>query len=523
MQGRKDVRPALLYHDTEDGDVDQAALLTSGMFRFGQKTYRLPLRSTWQYEEWPDEVKLWLYSFEWLKDLRTLGSNGARLLARALVASWAVRPPSDSIARDGKVIGRRLANWMGHYDFCLSTATEETQKLVMDAAVREGRRLSALLPLPPSGWEGLAALRGLLAVFMAAPQHDGFFKRFQRQLPLELERLILPDGVVVERSPEAQYRCVQELTSLLGMFTALKCTPPDYLPVILGRVCSVLRAFCHGDGGLALFNGSQERSSREVEGLLEQAERYRVVAPNMAEGGFLRLAQGRALLLVDAAAPPARGFDARSHAGTLSFEFSHHKQRLFVNCGSCVGGAWKRALRSSAAHTVLVVEGDSSSDFNADGRIVHRPAHVQCRQIAREGGHEVHLSHDGYYPSHGVVWARSLFLEDEGEELRGYEIVEGERDVSFMLRFHVHPDVRVTQEDEDILLHTGDEIWRFRQTGGTLFIEDDQYMGRGLPESNAQIVVASRPGRFVAVGSATSKERPRRQQKVEWVLERVPL
>lgn len=521
--------PVCLYQDREEGDVDQGALLTGGVFRFAQKTYNLPWRGVWQNNDWPEDVRRWFYGFDWLKDLRAFGTNGARLLARSMVASWADRPPTDSVARESGVMGRRLSNWMGHYEFCLSTATEGTQQLVLDAAVKEARLLSAMLPLPPSGWEGLAVLRGLLAVYMAVPYYDGFFKRFENQLPLELKRLMTDDGIVAERSPEAQFRCVQQLAAIQGMFTVLQWMPPDCVPVMLGRACAVLRAFCHEDGGLALFNGSQERGAKAVRGLLEQVERYKVVASSLAKGGFVRLTAGRALLLVDAAAPAPYGMDLNAHAGTLSFEFSHHRQRLFVNCGAAEGGAWRRALRNSAAHTALVVDGDSSSDFGADGHVTRRPSQVRCTQEKRARVHELHLSHNGYYPSHGVIWSRSLFLEPSGEELRGCDTVEGERDVSFTLRFHIHPDVRVEQEDEEIILHAPSEIWRFRQTGGVIALEDDLYMGRGVPERTAQIIVQSRPGRTLPVteepadSANKAAKSPRRQQRVEWVLEHVPL
>ncbi|WP_077397177.1 heparinase II/III family protein [Bombella intestini] len=523
------VSPVCLYQDREEGDVDQGALLTGGVFRFGQKTYSLPLRGVWQTNSWPDDVRRWFYGFDWLRDLRTLGTNGARLLARSMVASWADRPPTDSVARESGVMGRRLANWLGHYEFCLSTATEGTQQLVLDAAVREARRLSAMLPLPPTGWEGLVALRGLLAVYMAVPYYDGFFKRFEQQLPLELKRLMGEDGITAERSPEAQYRCVQELTAIQGMFSTLQWMPPDCVPVMLGRACAVLRAFCHGDGGLALFNGSQERGAKAVQDLLEQAERYRVVASSISKGGFARLTAGRALLLVDAAAPPSAGMDRLAHAGTLSFEFSHYRQRLFVNCGAAEGGAWQRALRGSAAHTILVVDGESSSDFGEDGHVTRRPSQVRYEEKRQGRTQELHLSHNGYYPSYGVIWFRSLFLAPSGEELRGQEVVEGERDVPFTLRFHIHPDVRVEREDDEILLHAPSEIWRFHQVGGVLALEEDLYMGRGVPEQTSQIIVQSLPGRTVPVvgGAADASNRatkpPKRQQRVEWVLEYVPL
>jgi hypothetical protein len=90
-----------------------------------------------------------------------------------------------------------------------------------------------------------------------------------------------------------------------------------------------------------------------------------------------------------------------------------------------------------------------------------------------------------------VKWTRRLYLGADGEDLRGQEVLEGERETPFALRFHIHPDVRVTRDDEDIILQVGGMIWRFRQKGGMLLLEDDVYLARGRREATKQIVIAS--------------------------------
>lgn len=517
LRRKASVYPVFLYRDTGQGDIEQGIRLANGHFMIDGQSYRLSSRTMVE-GAWPLEVRRWVYGFAWLRDLQALGTNEARLAARALIVTWIEHTPADPVAQEGPVVGQRLASWLGHYEFCLMTAPESIQQRVMEVMRREGRVLAALLPLPPRGWRGLLALRGLLAAFMAVPDQEGFFLRFQRYFPQEIERLFTPDGCIADRSPEAQFQAVQELSSMTAMFHALHLPVPPLLSTMLARLCPVLRAFCHGDGRLAVFNGATERTAAEIQELLERAERYHVIAASVSTGGFSRLTLGRSLLLVDTAPPPSLGHDRDAHAGTLSFEFSHHTYRLFVNCGACAGGAWKQAMRESAAHNVLVADGLSSSDFSRDGHLSRRPSHVACTHRSNDEAHWLDLSHNGYYPSLGATWSRQLYLGQQGEDLRGCDVIEGERDVRFVIRFHVHPDVRVVQEDSDIILHAGDDIWRFCQAGGILSVEEDVYLGRGRPERSRQIVVASRGGRDVVSDDRHHK----RQQKVSWMLERVP-
>ncbi|MBS1018596.1 heparinase II/III family protein [Gluconobacter cerinus] len=528
--------PVYIYRDPWKGDAEQGARLVAGRFRFERQDYDLP-RGKWERGPWPEPAKQWLQSFAWLRDLRALGSDDARMTARALVADWVSHPPTDPLVKDACVTGARLSSWLANHEFCLASADRKLQQKIMDRMLVEGRTIAALLPLEPQGWRGLTALRGLLAAALAMPDHNGFMTRFLRYLPAEIERLILSDGTVSERSPEAQYQTARELAEMSVMFRTAHSSVPPFIDVALDRVCPVLRAMRHGDGGLAVFNGSNERYSAMVEDVLAQGSRQKLIAPAMHQGKFTRLALGKSLLIVDCGAPPPTSYDQAAHAGTLSFEFSNQRHRLFVNCGSAQVGAWAHALRASAAHTVLVADGLSSSDFGPDGHVTRRPAHVTCEHQSSGEAHWLDLSHDGYHPPLGMKWTRRLYLGADGEDLRGQEVLEGERETPFALRFHIHPDVHVTRDDEDIILQVGGMIWRFRQKGGMLLLEDDVYLARGRREKTKQIVIASlrrvvpaaeetvENGGEVqesAKPAAPSKPLQVVSQTVTWLLERIP-
>ncbi|MBR0558566.1 heparinase II/III family protein [Neokomagataea sp. TBRC 2177] len=532
--------PVTVCHDPWHGDAEQGARLVARHFRFDRKDYdltygRVPL-TAWPVGTWPEAARHWLYGFSWLRDLRALGSDEARLMARKMVGVWIANPPGGEVAEDACTTGMRLASWLSNHAFCLASADHQLQKKLMDRVLVEARTISALLPLKFCGWAELSALRGLLAAALAIPEQTGFMVRFLRYLPSALERILLPDGMVAERSPQAQYELVRELAEISMMFRAAQLRVPPLVETSLEKAVPVLRALCHGDGGLAVFNGSGEGDVRSVERVLAQGSRLKLIASNLTDGKFTRVALGKSLLIVDGGGPPIAGADQTAHAGTCSFEFSHLKDRIFVNCGSALLAPWAEALRASAAHNVLIPEDLSSSDFDRRGRVTRRPVHISCHHQTNGEGHWIDLSHDGYHPSLGATWKRQLYLGDNGEDLRGQDVLHSERAVSFVLRFHLHPNVIVTQDDDDVIMHVGEKIWRFRQRGGGLAVEPDVYLARDHVEPTRQIVVYVDPKYTGAASDAEAAEEGVRQddaaklsaappsvtQTVSWLLERIP-
>jgi uncharacterized heparinase superfamily protein len=493
--GRVPPEPVHAVRDLWPGDAAMGAQLVRGSLSHAGVTRRIgPGR--WEDPSYPDRFRAYLHGFTWLRDLRAVGTDSARLQARALVGDWLAHPPTDPMVRDCAVTGARLASWLGHYDFFAASADDGFRQRLMQRLLAEGRTIAALVPPETHDWRALTAFKGLLAAAIAMPDHSGFLVRFRRYIDAELERQVLPDGCHIQRSPEIQFTVLRELAEIHAMMQAARIAPPVSLTVALDRMSPVLRAMRHGDGGLALFNGSHAGHVAMIEMVLSQSTRARVVATSMPDGGFIRLQVGRSLLLVDAAAPPPAGFDEEAHAGTLSFEFSVGRRRMIVNCGAGEGADWRRALREGAAHSLLVLEGASSSDFAPKGGILRRPAHVTAEQAAQDGAHWLDLSHDGYHAPFGASWRRRLYLGDGGEDLRGEEIVEGEREQSFVLRFHLHPAVGAHRDGDAgiVVLELGDQIWKFRVDGGRVAIEESIYCGGTTPERSRQIVVRVHPG-----------------------------
>jgi uncharacterized heparinase superfamily protein len=506
--GRVPDAPALPVRDPWLGDPGRGARLLRGELEFAGGVRALR-PGAWGEASGSALLEAAAHGFTWLRDLRALGTDAARLRARALVAEWIGAPPGVPVARRPDVAGARIAAWLGQYDFFAATADDALRQKLMARLVADARNLSAALPAEELDARSLTALKGLIAAAVALPEHAAFLTRALRFLPQEIIRQVLPDGCHAERSPAAQLAALQDLTEIRALLQASQTQPPPALTSAIERMALALRVMRHGDGGLALFNGSKEESSGLIEIALTQAGRGGRGPSGLSDGGFYRLQAGRSVLIVDCGAPPPLGVDRYAHAGTLSMELSVGRERMIVNCGAVQGGSaeWRDATRATAAHSTLVIADVNSSELRPDG-LGRRPAVVEVQRQEANGAHWLEASHDGWQKLFGAVHRRRLYVAESGEDVRGEDVVEAPTPQPFALRFHLHPDVSASlqQDGEAVLLRLrSGGGWRLRADGARMSLEDSVYLGGQEPRRTEQVVLTGYPDGPQQVKWAISK------------------
>jgi len=183
----------------------------------------------------------------------------------------------------------------------------------------------------------------------------------------------------------------------------------------------------------------------------------------------------------------------------LSLELSHGRERIIVNCGGYRGAkeAWRRVMRSSAAHSVMVLGDTNAIELRADGTLGRAPRPVRVDR-AEEGGHQwIAASHDGYRHRFGVVYSRELYLSHDGDDLRGEDKLTGRSGLEFAVRFHLHPAVQAAVIDDGAgaELRLGDgSVWRLRASGAELSLGESVYLGTGEVKKTQQIVLTGTTG-----------------------------
>lgn len=506
--GRIPDAPALSVRDPWPGDPTRGARILKGELELAGSVRPLG-PGAWADSAGPPAMRALAHGFTWLRDLRALGTDGARSRARALVADWIATPHRDRIAARPDVAGARINAWLGQYDFFVASADDSFRATFMARLVTDARMLSAAIPTEELDGRALTALKGMIAAAVALPIQSTSLARAMRLLPQEIARQVLPDGCHAERSPAAQLAALQDLTEIRALLQAALAQPPAALSSAIERMAPALRALRHGDGGLVLFNGAREESAALVDLVLTQAGRGGRAPAGLTESGFQRLQAGRTVLMIDCGPPPPPGLDRFAHAGTLSMEISIGRERLIVNCGAAPpsAGPWRDAARATAAHSTLVVGDTNSSELKPEG-LGRVPLVVDAQRQEANGAHWLEASHDGYRPLNGAIHHRRLYVAESGEDIRGEDSVEAPAPTSFAVRFHLHPTVVASMQQDGrsvVIRLPGGSIWSLRAKGIDMALEESIYLGAGEPRPTHQIVL---------LGGGEV-------QKVEWAITKV--
>jgi uncharacterized heparinase superfamily protein len=291
-----------------------------------------------------------------------------------------------------------------------------------------------------------------------------------------------------------QLQVLQDLIDTRVTMRAAQVEIPGAIQEAIERMAPLLRLFRHGDRRLALFNGSFEEDGVLIDLVLTRSETKGRAAAHASDTGFERLQAEESLVLVDTGRPPPLGFDEHAHAGTLSFEMSHGRERIIVNCGAYRGAktSWSRVARTSAAHSVLVVADRNAAEIREDGTFGRIPATVACERAEHEGRQWISATHDGYRERFGLTYTRELFLAADGRDLRGEDRLAGLPGAAFAVRFHLHPAVQASlaADQSSVLLRLpSGRSWRLRMAGAELSLGESVYLGSGEARKTQQVVL----------------------------------
>lgn len=488
--------------------LEDADALLHGKFRFNGETVEVKEGSVFDNlapsQRWAEE----LHGFAWLPPLSAAGGEAARTLATNLISQW--------IKRNGRyaepaslahVLARRLIHIFAHGRLVLSNSDMLWRSKVFVSLRDQSRLLARIAGEAPEGmprFEAAAALALSGACLFDSP------KRLETGLVMlegEIARQILPDGGHISRSPEDVLHAYRLTTMVMDALTAISQPVSHALRSAHDRMAPMIRFFRHGDGALALFNGGRECDSRTIAGLLARDEVRGQPFAYARHSGYQRIAAGRTLLMMDCGTPPLDAFSVDAHASCLAFELSAGTHRIVVNCGAAHDVrryTWDTALRATAAHSTLTLADTSTGVMLRAGlardflgpRLLGGVSDVETRRVETPQGWMVEASHDGYVEPFGVRHERQVTLTPQGVALIGSDrllpkVKTRGAGLDFAIRFHIHPEVRVSpSQGGDVLLKLPNrEGWRFRSSAPVM-VEESVYLGSDTLRRSEQLVLS---------------------------------
>ena len=488
--------------DPWPGDKSVANDMFQGCYRFAGQELNLSNQPPWTQTAPSADWQRAASSFGWLRHFGAAGGAASRQGARKLVRSWILANQEfDALTWAPEVMGHRLMAWTSHAGFLLEDADPPFRQMFMGALDRQARHLGRAWSMAPPGADRLAALSGLMLASAALDPTGKRADNLVHHVSAEVAAQVIADGGHASRNPSALLDVLRALIWLNTGLEAAGFPVPSGVPEAIARMAPMLIFFRHGDGGLALFNGSPEDDPKRIDQTLNAcfgsaAESKRPLAV-ATHSGFERMMAGTSIALVDTGKPPAAPFNGIAHAGTLSFEFSAANHRIIVNCGHRAGANWLQASRATAAHSTVTVGNTNSSQVSGDSP-GPGPMVVNVHRKEAEGNLWLDMEHDGYLARSGLYHRRHLYLSADGGQLRGEDVIEGARtegrvEFPIIARFHLHPDVHASRTSDGALLKLANgQGWQFHAAGGVIAVEESIYLGgKGEVRRAEQITISA--------------------------------
>ncbi|WP_237487463.1 heparinase II/III family protein [Parapontixanthobacter aurantiacus] len=458
-----------------------------------------------------------IHGFTWLRDLSSSAPcEQCAAPAQRVLKAWldANREHTKGTAWTVENAGRRLTNWLVFAHILLTGANERERDRLLAEMERTARWLDRNVKAADdnlgrlAGWVGITAAGLLMA--------EGKARRLfgEAGLVRALGDLASEDGGVLSRSPVAQMDAIAMLVDLTAVYAAAEREMPPAIETMTALLVPPLLTLRHGDGGLGSWQGAPAVTAEKVAALLDASGIRARPGKDMRQWGYQLVTARKANLQFDAAPPPSSRHARFGCASTLAFEFSHAASRIIVNCGGaeCAGGLTpvriEQGLRATAAHSTLTLDDANSTAILIKGQIGKGVEEVDiARSTVRRGdtgATKLEASHDGYASRYGLVHKRILMLRDDGEELRGEDVLipsgkKGKRGkIGFAIRFHLAHGIEAGLSEDGrgagLALPDG-TYWqmRFGSDGdeGELQIEESLWIdGQGRPHPTQQLVIS---------------------------------
>src|SRR5687768_15039927 len=318
-----------------------------------------------------------LQGFSWLRDLAAAASreNGARL-AEALAGRWLLAhgTRADDAWRPD-LWGERILFWTAYAPYILSSRDAGYRSALLNTLARGARHLDANADRAPPCLKRITAWAGVIAAELLVQGGVTRVARGEAGLAKALAAAQFEDGGLTSRSPCEQMLLVDRLGLLRAAYFAAKQSLPEGIEAASAAALAALHGVTMGDGALSSWQGGNPGEPARLQALVEGCG-LRARPLRQARGwGYQRLTALGTVIVVDAAPPPPAKMALEGSASTLALEMSDGAQRLFVNCGgagplqTALGAELLLALRSTAAHSTLVLADTNSTSIQAEGTL----------------------------------------------------------------------------------------------------------------------------------------------------------
>ncbi len=504
MRPKLDLRPApgvrSFIGTWQMAAARQPSMRSVNRFLFLNAEYEITASEDWNQPSLP---LLWLYNLHYFDDLNAEGSSDRIAWHRELIDRWiSENAPGIGVGWEPYPLSLRIINWIKW-----TLNGNELKETAIQSLAVQARFLSQRLERHLLGNHLFTNAKALIfaGCFFEGHEADSWLSLGMRILSQEMHEQILADGGHFERSTMYHALAYEDMLDLLNLsqtFPAVFMPWRHHInswPDTTTKMSKWLLAMAHPDGEIGLFNDAAFDIAPSLGKLHAYAcrvlvnEAYTQPLPSfihLKESGYVRLAYGPAVALLDVAPVGPDYLPGHAHADTLSFELSLGVQRVLVNSGiSCYGVSAERLRqRGTSAHNTVVINGQDSSEMWSGFRVARRayPFGLNIEHSPEKMTTELCCSHNGYQrlpgkPKHHRSWRM------DANGLKVTDRIDGPIKYNSVARFHFHPTAKVQiglEKTEGIATLPDGVVMSWRIDNGLAKIETSTWhprFGQSIP------------------------------------------
>jgi len=390
------------------------------------------------------------------------------------------------------VVTMRLIYWISSYEIIFKNSDLIFRSKVINNIVKQTKHLFKNISLVNSGVDKIKSLAALILVGNSFEQYEEYTQYGLKNLEDELGSFINKDGFVKSKNPEDLFWALYFLVLIKEWLTLSRKQTPAFINIYINSlgICFKFLRFSNGD--LPLFNGANHINTEKFYEFLE-SRGYEFENMENIFCGYAKIKSKKIELFIDANNPSTLLHSRNYQAGPLSFELASNGIKFICNSGSGknLGEELSYLSSSTAAHSTVTINDTSSCIFqkNALIRKYFGNSLIEKHNIFKTEFKndkefiQCIIAHDGYEKRFKILHERQITLFKSKNHIEGIDSLKCKslenKNLTFSVRFHIHPDIRITKTmGNDILLSSSEgEGWIFRSPQIPTKIEKNLYFG----------------------------------------------
>jgi uncharacterized heparinase superfamily protein len=442
--------------------------------------------------------KLWNYNLHYFDFLlQNTNDNFVVEKQKSIINKWIIdNPLGKGIGWDPYPTSLRIVNWIKWH-----SSTSGLTDLALRSLWIQIQWLASRPEYHLLGNHLFVNMKALLfgCALFRLDEKSIIYKKALKILRTELDEQFLSDGGHFELSPMYHSLAMQDLLDLYQLASTLPNSfPIDKFHVKFKSGMFWLTYMIYENQELAHFNDSANGIAPKFEDLIDFAKKIGInyrqeilpVFNHFADPGVAVVKSSKIHLIADIGKVGPDYLPGHGHADTLSFELAVDGHRLIVNSGTSEYGFSKERLRqrSTAAHSTIEVDGQSSSDVWSGFRVARRASVSNFKTKVDEKGFEFSAEHNGFRRlNRNCIHKR--FWKVVSDEIQIMDVVSGKGNFVH-LRYFLHPDVKVIQTNKDLVLvlSSGAKL-EFKSSYRPILVSSTYHDEFGISRSNKCLII----------------------------------